>query len=212
MVDLTKGVSKSYRAGNLLISARAAYERANGVHAESETSILLSAIAVEAYLNEIPDYLQMLGGTRLAALGNLLEAAESENASLKLKLHTLHYGLAGTAPDWGSRPFQDLNLLVAIRNRIVHTKPVRVTFEAGPDGQDKLVNQLITRKVIPKPSDLAVDNWPQFVLTKPVAAWAYNTALTSLKAIGKIAQEPVLKQLFQMLFGSHQPIEPEVVP
>lgn len=63
------------------------------------------------------------GQARLADLAYTLGALEERRAGIMQKAEAIHYFLTGEKPEWGALPYQDLRILSALRNELVHRKP-----------------------------------------------------------------------------------------
>jgi hypothetical protein len=182
-VDLPKSL-----AGNhLLRLARRAYQRTAEDPDDCEVVIILSAIALEATVHE----LQFMGeffaqcnppeGAPL--LADLLQRAEEERAAVTFKLELAYLAFTGHLPVRGTQPYQDVDLLLRLRNLLVHPRPETVSYGGRPDGVElpKIVRSFGSRGIIPMPGADANLGWREHVLVKPVAAWAFNTVVRAMR-------------------------------
>lgn len=195
-----------HHTGHLLVLARRCYERIGAQTSESQIPIILAAVALEGFINDLEHHARTaseLGSPSppiASALARALATAEAERASVLLKIGIAHVVMSGSFPDRGSQPYQDIELLFRLRNLLVHSKPEMVEFgEPGktPDCP-KIVRSLASRGVIKTPAAGASVGWQQYVVVPAVAAWAYNTAVRSMKWIATIATEDWLR-LFMAL-------------
>jgi len=154
-------------------------------------SIVFAAIAVESFVNDLVDDVSWSGlgelDPALARLRELAAAVIEKHTRLLRKIQVIHVALIGKRCDRGQQPFQDLDLLLRLRNALVHSRPetlsaVDAISQAGVPTHHQpaphpLVARLVERGIVPSPpkdvltSLLAVLHHPR------VAVWAYNTAV-----------------------------------
>jgi hypothetical protein len=98
-----------------------------------------------------------------------------------LEKHQLALILAGLHPfDEGAQPFQDAQLLVRLRNRLVHSKAEWLSLPADPDTPD---SDKLARALQPKFQENALMSgsafpfFPEHCLGAGCANWAVNTAV-----------------------------------
>src|SRR5882762_8714497 len=106
-------------------------------------SIVVAAISLEAFINEFGGTAAIhatLEGTPgwVNALAAVLDEAENNRASITSKFQLAMLTISGKPFDRSAAPFQDFDLLMRLRNEIVHLKPFE-TIEETQDGD------LITR-------------------------------------------------------------------
>jgi hypothetical protein len=175
---------KSYISGHLLGIARNAYKSLTPTMAEAQVVIAFSAMALEAFLNEIEDLSAqdlMAENDRLRALGQILATAEASRASAIFKIELSHVLLTGKTIDRGAHPYQDLGLLFKLRNLIVHPRPESVILNPEPDeSHPNIVSSLAARGIIEPPASGAAIAWRQYVFVPTVAAWAHNVAVGTI--------------------------------
>lgn len=193
---MAKRAGTLYHSGSTLTLARRSYERITSTsnEFESEIPIILSAVALEAFVNELEHMAaaaaSLDGNIVSANLARVLAEAEEGKAALLLKIDVANLAMTGTLPDRGAQPYQDVRLLTALRNKLVHGKPEAVEF-AEPEEEKKLLNivtGLIGRGVIPRPTNPAIA-WRQYVFVRSVAAWAHNTAVRARRWFVDLAPE-----------------------
>lgn len=147
--------------------------------------VILTATGVEAFLNQLERLADSAGVDpegRMKSLGQILADAERGRAQLSLKYQLAYFVLSGQSIDRGSALYQAFSRLVALRNDLVHPKPiygddstrlaahphVRYFLDRGTIGPDDLRGHL---------------TWDRAVLRPKVAAWAYGTAMRSIGAL-----------------------------
>lgn len=125
---------------------------------EAVAAIVLSVITLEAFINGIGKYAMddsMEISRELKTLGHLLASDDNDRMPLAKKYECADVLLGGPPGDMGRQPFQDLKLLVGIRNAIIHSGPESVEFEVTGTSrapvQPKPVQRLIAAKWIGDP-------------------------------------------------------------
>lgn len=118
---------------------------------------IFAAMALEAY----PHDLALLLGTSLRqaddppsldAASSILEQLEQDRVQIKAKYSILYYVLSGLPMPKGEQPYQDLALLIDVRNQIAHLKPslreYRVDRMDLPKPVANLLQRVSSRKII----------------------------------------------------------------
>lgn len=158
---------------------------------------VFSAAAVESTLNEVFDECRRKGEhfdevlKLLASLVKILGLDErGERLSTSTKIRFLHRLLVDDSAIMSVRPFQDLTLILEVRNAVVHMRPEHPKFMWHPETPGYVENELVKRVRRASGADYEPDpEDPAFVtlgdiLTSPKAAvWAYNTALVAGREI-----------------------------
>lgn len=171
-----------YHHGHILVLAKNAYKRSLLDSNESFVSVMLSANALECYINDFSHlasaeiFSQEISKVRDMAF--VLGQLESSRSTLIAKIASIHYFLSGKEPDKGTVMFQDLQFLIRLRNELIHRKPEDFgTWGGAFDESHKphsLVQYLSGRKVIAKPDSNDPPVWGQYLNRPEVARWAYN--------------------------------------
>ncbi len=191
---------------NLLAIGMRAAEGSNAYQPGAIVSIVFAAIAVESFVNDLVGDVSWTPVDQLdSPLAQLRELAaavdiEGRHTPLFRKIQVIHVALTGNRCDKGQPPFQDLTLLLALRNALVHSRPeeLQAVNAITPDGvrthhqpaPHPLADRLVRRGIVPPPpkeiltSLLAVLHHPR------VAAWAYNTAVTTIDHLTKLVPSP----------------------
>jgi hypothetical protein len=174
----------AFHSGHLLLLARKAYERSLADRMYALEAILLSAIALECFVNELEELftkpLFRASESQLGKVAGTLRLLEELRAPLMDKLDGLHLSLVGIRIDRGRRMTQDVALLVRLRNALVHRRAE--SFEWEPDGtgtyeHHQFVKQLAQRGVIPNPAAGSPSAWSQHCLVPSTAQWAHDVAV-----------------------------------
>lgn len=176
-------------SGTLLVAARRSYERSLHSREEAMPSIVLSAMTLECFLNELEERLQdgllVQPSDALALLKGVMSLLEDERASILLKIDAIHLILSGVRIDRGRLPFQDVRFLSELRNSLIHRRPEN--FKLGRQDQEyephKFVKYLSQRGVISRPPTTNPPSWSQYVLVPQTARWAHNTVVDMVQTI-----------------------------
>ncbi len=170
-------------------------------------SVVFAAMAVEGFVN---DFIGEVSWTQvdkldppLALLRELASAIDldARQTSLFLKIQVIHVALIGTRCDMGQPPFQDLDVLLGLRNALVHSRPekLKVVDAITPDGvpthhqevDDKsLVARLAKLGIVPAPPKEVLTSMFAVLHHPRVAVWAYNTAIVTIKFLVTLIPSP----------------------
>ena len=153
--------------------------------------VVFAVAAVETFIYELGEEAFRLGEWKpdvdqnIVGLGELIRDLEEAKYQLVLKALWVERYLTGKRPDRGSALFQDFDLLVRLRNTIIHLKDTEehLFYDDGSvqtKGTPKVVSQLASRKLIPSPYQ---PSWIVAVSTIKIAAWSCQTAAQMMMAI-----------------------------
>lgn len=109
--------------------AEMACQRAKADSREAIASLLLSAIAFEAFFNELVERAGKVAPSEHANINlfySVLTDMEEERAQLKTKVAVGHFILTGAPLDRGASIYQNFDLLIRLRNSIAHHRPERM--------------------------------------------------------------------------------------
>lgn len=202
-------------SGHIFMLARKSYERAvEADKYESLSSILLSAIGLESFINELEHRLQAERFTqeqeRLRDLAYTLSALEQRRAGIVQKIDAIRYFLTGEKPDWGAQPYQDLRFLSGLRNELVHRKPESFVFAMDdPDRTyepHRYVQYLVERGVIDAPHPQSPPQWSAYVVRPETAGWAYNTVVEIISNLVSILPEGNFARISRFLTKELRPL------
>jgi hypothetical protein len=178
-----------YTSGRLLDIARKASSREPADPDSSLVATLFSAFGAEAWINELlyrvrtsrPE--ECVGN--LAQLQPLIRAARLEERATGTitKYDVIGASLALETWDRGVQPFQDFDLLLEVRNFIVHQKPEATFIDVYQDAdarfmlvQPKLggiAERLVSRGIVDRPLTSALTPALALVQRSEVGIWAY---------------------------------------
>lgn len=176
-----------YHSGSFYQLARQACERAEKDKMEALGAIVFSVVALEAFLCDFSSHCSCwksldTGPVSFGELGKQLQDLESRHVGISVKLRSICLFFEGSYPSRGDSLFQDLDLLVRIRNDIVHNKPTKVRGETLSEAHFKCppsLQGLLDRKVIQEPDHGKGAPLLQLLATAEVAEWSYATSLSA---------------------------------
>lgn len=147
------------------------------------TSLLFSAAALEAFINEFIHLAAMTAGNfadckPLQMLAAIHDESDSPGSNVQLKYRLAKVALSDSRYDTGAAPYQDFALLFRIRNALVHLRP-----EALQSEPHYIVKALSSRKLCVSPPSGDSSGWLQHIQTPKVANWACDSALRMVESI-----------------------------
>lgn len=188
----------------LLLSAyeardRASRDGATGANADAAVAVVMAVASLEAFLNELAEFVEVAdanGWHQNDEFANKLRAYATEHQRLvsgrareqtKEKFSAAHAVLKGAAPNWGLAPFQELGLLIAVRDDLVHVKPAD-QFARRNDGNVQIqapgrVQELQRRGLSRRREDSPHSGWFDLLMTPELAAWAPRTTRHAISAV-----------------------------
>jgi hypothetical protein len=162
--------------------------KSNGGMAQPDaiTAIILSVATLEGFINELTEYSDW-HNPELDSLGDILSEAEEMHAQTKLK-YLLAAHTIGEPFKKGALPYQDFDLLISLRHKLVHPKQLK----------PKIVRQVLARAG----GGAVVDSapWYGLICTTAVAKWACNTTSEMIQAILDRLPTGGNKETFEMMF------------
>ena len=118
--------------------------------------------------------------------------------SIILRLRAVWLFFTGSYPSLGESPFQELDLLVRLRNRIIHNKPSKLTgetFEELRFEYPKFMQYFVDKKLIQTPSADCKVSPVDLLATPEMAEWSLRTSTGVLKGLIQILPEGKFRQL-----------------
>jgi hypothetical protein len=181
----------------------AASDRAPQQH-DALSAIILSVVSLEAFIGELevatrffaPHAPEAASRNRGRALVDALELIEEGKGQLTLKFQIAKFILTGKPYETGTRPYQHFDLLLDVRNGLIHPKPFAVkTDDSGSlmdpfrKFREKLRSLEITAEI---PGENVVAPLSTWVQTKAAARWACNTAAEMAHSLFETSAEDSL--------------------
>jgi len=196
-------------AGPIYALATRAYKRTKRAEDERSTgqedaivAVIFSVAAMETFINEIGTLTSMWSGDptyfpheppQIRILADLLEEIEAARGSIKSKFSLARMVLSGGIPyEKHRQPFQDFDLLVSLRNQLIHFKELNEMQWPEPN-VPRIVERLRAKNILAE----FPESIPQPILyfqTRAVARWACNTAAAIVQSILDVIPESQLKK------------------
>jgi hypothetical protein len=205
MIDLTGRGTFFPHWFEFMCLAAQARDRAQEAAATSEgqptsealTTILFSALAAEALINELAEaaaraanlHADTPGFDILADLAATLDMTEKAQGQIDLKYQLTSKILIGKTFPPGEAPFQDFASLITLRNELVHPRHRDRTTAAGHvEPISKVVRDLQQRGLTTtrgrRPGDIPGGvSWLGEIKSSGVANWAYNASREIIAAV-----------------------------
>jgi hypothetical protein len=161
-------------------------------------SLVFAVVSLEAFFNETVELANLCIISERAFIQNgrvpkspepdvvrtfhsLMTEAEDAHMQLESKYVLANWLLTGTAVDRGSQPFQDLTVLIKVRNQLVHFKPnevftkPEVTPEILRHSRNPAIKHLQSKHVLAD-NVVGMAGWPEWISTKAMARWSCDVA------------------------------------
>ena len=176
-------------------------------------SVVFSVSALEAFINEIATLASMgpqRRGPSTLLLGDLLKEIEAGQGSIQSKFSLAKSILSGQPYDKSAQPYQDFQLLIGLRNHLVHVRDLSevvtsFSLEEGWQLRDssRMADRLRSRNIIAEESG----GFPapiEHFLTRGVAKWSCDTAaLMAQSIISSISDDEELKSTVESVYLGH---------
>jgi hypothetical protein len=188
----------AFNSAALFDIARTARDRAVTNPVETVVTVVFAVAGLESFVNELLERLrfdshqpsvELERACAIAEAGNLYE----RTASLPLKVQLLSVALSGVQMDQGAQPYQDFDLLLAIRNVVAHQRPERLPDTGGaPVESQHILKRLVARGLLLSlPSADTIHTTFGGITDPAVASWALEAALRMVRAVGELLPAPV---------------------
>jgi|SRR5579864_5374147 len=161
-------------------------------------SLVFAVVTLEGFFNETVELANMCligeqqvieGGSTIKSpepevvkiFCRLMTDAEDAHMQLESKYVLANWLMTGQAVDRGSQPFQDLSVLIKVRNQLVHFKPnevftqPEVTPEILSHSRNPAIKHLQSKNVLAN-DVVGLTGWPEWISTKAMARWARDVA------------------------------------
>lgn len=161
------------------------------IHRQNEAlvSIVFAALALEAFINEIPELAkcEKQAGSTEAFLDKLIDAIDESPSNKKTTQDKfMQASKALDSPfDKGHKLYQNFADLFKLRDCLVHLKP-QDRIEEGEDGEIKYFGRELTQRFRSKGiflEDTSVESITLKLSTAKAALWACNTASAMVNSI-----------------------------
>jgi hypothetical protein len=194
-------LAMAYKSAARARDAAAAAATAGAVDYLTEDSlpaIIMASSAAEGFLNDAVEIVLHVAaaaaGTpltpdfaRLVGIAEALDQLKEERCTVRAKYLAAGLFFASSGIRKGSEPFQSFDDLYALRNGIVHAKPL--PFESA-DRQSRIANSLAQRGLAnplkrSTPEAILGDTWLNQIQTPQTALWAANSAAAIMIKLGE---------------------------
>lgn len=194
-----------HSAANLLELARAAYvdipQEMGELGAGSRNAIVaivFCAITLEGFINELVATARLPVQDQPEAVKSFAELGmefDTLRASTEGKFHLARIVFTGQAWDRGAFPYQDFQLLIDLRDALVHHKP---ELWEGRFRPHRVLEKLRSKNIT------AITEWEQplstMVSTRAAARWACNTAISMIQATLDVVPASHMKRTTQLIW------------
>lgn len=205
------GESYFCHSGSLFTIARDGYEQAKataggdreGGMAGAIVAIVFAVASLEAFVNEFRMHAKnvfkpILRRARREGLCRILDSAESERTSLRMRIQLLKTILTGEPYHKGSHPYQGFDDLLKLRASVIHLEAVK----AGSPG---VTEHLVAKGILADRRPVDADNWLHRVTTPAVARWACQVVVDMVQSM--VEGSPLPKPVCAILAKSFRPVE-----
>jgi hypothetical protein len=168
-------------------------------------AVMFAAATLEAFINEIALFAKLRtdGPPVLSVLATLLEELEEAQGHMRAKYQLARGVLTGAGFDRGTKPFQDFELLVRLRNEIVHMKAQLGLIPVGPSTPNPKLGGVATRlqslKLLAEYETDTQATWVHMASTRATAEWACKTARAMVSATVDSLPDSQFKEQFGAL-------------
>jgi hypothetical protein len=184
---------------------------------EALTSIVFATAALEAFINELADFAkEPLYSEPLdpvfAAFAGLMEELEKSRASTLSKFMFGKWALSATPYDKGAQPYQDLNLLLDLRNTLVHPKFLdrldqnsnEIAGYTRSVDPPAIITKLESKCILAESPTGSALPWIALITTKAAARWACDTSsaivFSFLEALPKCRHSDFVRRVYSQSF------------
>ncbi len=206
--------------GSLHLLAKKAYERTlitasvrTPDQPDALSAIILSVVSLEALVEELVEVVRGLiphcpedSRARGKSLIEALELIEEGKGQLALKFQVAKLILSGTSYETGARPYQDFEMLLDLRNGLIHPKAFAVKSDQSGTSVDpvrrfreKLRSLEIIAEISGENVMAPLSTWVQ---TRATARWACNTSVEMAHSLFGTPAEDRLVQLLRTILAS----------
>ncbi len=224
-------------AGKFLEIAQSAYQRsryqkpsfADGGQDDAIIAVTFSVMAVEAFLNELVELARDREESEAQSLLSTIEQLSQDRKEIETRLLKASISTSDTPFNKGRLPFQSFNLLVRVRNRLIHLLAGDTITDGLRQEHIDILSALKSHKVIVADlqipidreqtqimekygailSDLTIQSIPlpfiYAVSTQSVAEWSCKVASDIIITFIRDMRDSPFKNLLQQYSTSFQP-------
>lgn len=182
----------------------------------SKAAVIFSALSVEAFVHDLTYICKMahdmdssFGDPKLDVVGDLLTNAKDKySINVRATIQLIYYIFKGEALNAGAPPFQAYNLLVDLRNKLVHSDPKASELHLNPrnvfvpsEDNEKFCERMISQGAACK-SHRDYPAWEVAAKQQQCGIWAYKTAIRMIDYIVNSMPANSVKTHFQREYES----------
>lgn len=174
---------------------------------DSLVAVVFSVLSLEAFLNECVEAIhsdEFSTPEPGPTFAEILNEVDELRSSFTLRCQLARILLAGHPYDKGKAPYQDLALLVRLRNALVHFKPDNFRFDPNvgdfTQSRPKVLKELASRGIVEAPREGDWSSWIVFI-KPPVSSWAIETAQAMMKSLTQMLPDSLLRSSFSDSLG-----------
>jgi hypothetical protein len=173
-------------AREAVMRARDSAAKGNALTGDAILAIVMAAASTEAFINEFAEWAPWMHSflgledtpAAISDCAAVLEDLEEARAPVAIKYLFASRVLSGKAFNRGSAPYQDFQLLIGLRNAIMHVKPAF----GGDSHQGKRLVAVLSQRGFALASAGYVPSWFDQLMSPAVATWAHAAALDMVNA------------------------------
>jgi hypothetical protein len=196
-----------YSSLTLFDLACKAYRQSKADPSQAIVALVFAAITIEAFLNDMVEVAssplwEEQRPKEVEAFASVLSDLEQQRAQIGLKIQMAHYIFEGRQIDKGGLPYQSFDLLVKLRNALIHYKPEKLDEPSSEDGRfeaHRFVKRLAERGAIRWPKPGATPHWPAIISDPGVARWACNVAVQMIEYLVDLVPSSDLKKVLVLM-------------
>jgi hypothetical protein len=156
-------------------------------------AIIFSAASIEPFFNEMLEILSMWSNpmkdpSAIQVYVRLAEEIESNKGSIKLEFILAYSILSGQPCNKGGQSYQDLNLLMEVRNGLMHMRPMDFLGPGDAEGTTEfepapIIEKLRSKSIVDNLPPAHQSPWHTRIATQAAAKWACNPAADVVRTI-----------------------------
>ena len=157
-------------------------------------TVTLSLAAAEGFINELGyhcgRYRAVEDGKQERQFGELWKLAEKGNGSITHKFDMANLCFRGQPCSYGEEPFQSFDLLIKVRNALVHCRTLRADVADGEVKNEPKVERALESRSLLRGSQLGwAEDWRMRALNRECGVWALRTAAAVVNDVLEAPQD-----------------------
>jgi len=185
----------SFTFPKLLTIVKNSYDRCqNGSSSDAIVAVVFAVACLESFISDLVALSRFTHRPERKMFGTFistLEELEESRTQVTRKYQITKIIFTGKGFDKGCQPFQDLSLLIKIRNQLIHPVPdeFRTDEEGNPidmNRNHKLITTLAKRDLCKEPGKFSKDWTTYFENDQRLAKWACLTAVAMIREIFEV--------------------------